>query len=517
MAGGVEQQHRHLDRGDAVDQRVVRLPDHRPAVGAQPADEVDAPQRVARVEWLREQRPGEIAQLARAGRRRKRHRVDVAGDVEARVVGPVRVAEAEPRAHDAPAEARHVLEAFLDVAAQRRQRRRAARDPDRPPDVQRRLRAVEIEEGGVEAAQAVDRRHAGMIPRVTGAPSVDFVARRADPDRVRRLFDLVEEALRSKAPAQGDALVATLREHLSAWQPHLLDGVNPLLPGAGAAWDDARAAAYGPTERAGAVHLELGTWSAFPDERTQELIDADGLSELIRLDADAEHPVDVVADATALPFRSGAVDRVGSNSVLEHIAYPHEVLAECHRVLRPGGVMVHVMPFVWWLHGYPDDYVRLTPPFFERVCREIGFVDVLTDVDATGGLYNTLHNASKMGAVDASRPEAEAMRELHELVALLLGALVPFDAGFEGRGRAWFHSVRVLARKAGDYEPSRRPRASGPFATRALDLLADPATKAPLTAHRTRLVCDSTGVAYPVRRGVPDFLQPGPRRRFRRR
>ena len=161
------------------------------------------------------------------------------------------------------------------------------------------------------------------------------------------------------------------------------------------------------------------------------------------------------------PFRSGAVDRVGSNSVLEHIAYPHEVLAECHRVLRPGGVMVHVMPFVWWLHGYPDDYVRLTPPFFERVCREIGFVDVLTDVDATGGLYNTLHNASKMGAVDASRPEAEAMRELHELVALLLGALVPFDAAFEGRGRAWFHSVRVLARKAGDYEPSRRPRASG--------------------------------------------------------
>ena len=219
MAGGVEQQHRHLDRGDAVDQRVVRLPDHRPAVGAQPADQVDVPQRVARVEWLREQRPGEIAQLARAGRRRERHRVDVAGDVEARVVGPVRVAEAEPRAHDAPAEARHVLEASLDVAAQRRQRRRAARDPDRPSDVQRRLRAVEIEEGGIQAAQTVDRLHAGMIPRVTGAPSVDFVARRADPDRVRRLFELVEEALRSKAPAQGDALVATLGEHLSAWQP----------------------------------------------------------------------------------------------------------------------------------------------------------------------------------------------------------------------------------------------------------------------------------------------------------
>jgi uncharacterized protein YbaR (Trm112 family) len=77
--------------------------------------------------------------------------------------------------------------------------------------------------------------------------------------------------------------------------------------------------------------------------------------------------------------------------------------------------------------------------------------------------------------------------------------------------------VRVLARKAGDYEPSRRSRRAGPFATRALDLLADPATKAPLTAHRGRLLCAATGVAYPVRRGVPDFLQPGSRRRFPRR
>jgi len=88
------------------------------------------------------------------------------------------------------------------------------------------------------------------------------VARRADPERVERLFDLVEQAIRAKAPAQADALVAILHEHLGAWRPHLLDGVNPLLPGAGAEWDAARAAAYALTVNVGAVHLELGTWTA---------------------------------------------------------------------------------------------------------------------------------------------------------------------------------------------------------------------------------------------------------------
>ena len=138
MAGRVEQQHRHLDRGDAVDERVVGLAHDRPAAAAQPADEVHPPQRVAGVERRREQRARQLAQLARARGRRQRQRVHVARDVEAGVVDPMRVAEAEPRARDAPAEARHVLQAPLDVAAQRRQRGRAALDEDRPADVQRR-------------------------------------------------------------------------------------------------------------------------------------------------------------------------------------------------------------------------------------------------------------------------------------------------------------------------------------------------------------------------------------------
>ncbi|MGZ8632899.1 MAG: hypothetical protein ACXWZZ_03460 [Solirubrobacteraceae bacterium] len=47
--------------------------------------------------------------------------------------------------------------------------------------------------------------------------------------------------------------------------------------------------------------------------------------------------------------------------------------------------------------------------------------------------------------------------------------------------------------------------------------LVEEAIRSRAPAQADALLCDATGVAYPVRRGVPDFLQPGPRRRFLRR
>jgi SAM-dependent methyltransferase len=48
----------------------------------------------------------------------------------------------------------------------------------------------------------------------------------------------------------------------------------------------------------------------------------------------------VRASAAALPFVSGSFDLVSSNMVFEHLPTVHAPLAECHRVLRPGGQLV---------------------------------------------------------------------------------------------------------------------------------------------------------------------------------
>lgn len=330
-------------------------------------------------------------------------------------------------------------------------------------------------------------------------------------DGHQRLLEVVRDLVRERLPGErGDALVARIDEHEAAIRDTwLLRGVNPSRPDADPAWDLARAEAYAPTVGVGAVHLELGTFTTFGPEKVREMVEGDRLAEFVRLDFDRGYGPDVVGDVTALPFREASVDRVASNSLFEHVAHPHRILRESFRVLRPGGVMVVVMPFVIHRHGYPHDYVRLTPQFFERACREVGFADVVVDEDASSGLFNVLHNSSKMASADEALPEAAAVRDVHEAVIGLLGALLPLDRLLADASRSWFHSVRVLARKPGAYEPSGRTSdPSRPVVARIADLLADPDTKAPVTFDGRRLVCDFAGRWFPVEDGMAVMTEP---------
>jgi SAM-dependent methyltransferase len=59
--------------------------------------------------------------------------------------------------------------------------------------------------------------------------------------------------------------------------------------------------------------------------------------------------VAAVADVSrTLPFRDGGVDRIFAVHVLEHLIDFLPLVNECHRVLRPGGVLHVLSP--WWRH-----------------------------------------------------------------------------------------------------------------------------------------------------------------------
>ena len=52
-------------------------------------------------------------------------------------------------------------------------------------------------------------------------------------------------------------------------------------------------------------------------------------------------------DGETFPFTDNEFDSVVANEVFEHVFNPDRFLDEVHRVLRPGGMVLMTMPFVW--------------------------------------------------------------------------------------------------------------------------------------------------------------------------
>lgn len=83
--------------------------------------------------------------------------------------------------------------------------------------------------------------------------------------------------------------------------------------------------------------------------------------------------VDVVGDACELPIRSGTAGLTILVETLEHLAEPMRALSECHRVLRPHGLLAITTPQYWHNHGHPDDYYRYTDSGLRYLCERAGF------------------------------------------------------------------------------------------------------------------------------------------------
>lgn len=80
--------------------------------------------------------------------------------------------------------------------------------------------------------------------------------------------------------------------------------------------------------------------------------------------------VDIVCDIHQLPFKDNSIDAVMNLAVLEHVREPGKVLAEVYRVLKPGGSVLSVIPFMQPFHASPHDYQRYTLPGIEYLHRD---------------------------------------------------------------------------------------------------------------------------------------------------
>lgn len=90
-----------------------------------------------------------------------------------------------------------------------------------------------------------------------------------------------------------------------------------------------------------------------------------------------ELKANIVADLNEpLPIEPEVADTVVSLSVMEHLREPQTMLNEAYRILKPGGVMVMQVPFMWWVHEAPYDFYRFTRYGLQYMFQKAGFDDV---------------------------------------------------------------------------------------------------------------------------------------------
>lgn len=77
--------------------------------------------------------------------------------------------------------------------------------------------------------------------------------------------------------------------------------------------------------------------------------------------------VDRVEDVTAIALPDESAGTVLCIETFEHVFEVQKAFTEVFRLLQPGGVFIITTPLNFRIHGYPDDYWRITPNCLRRM------------------------------------------------------------------------------------------------------------------------------------------------------
>lgn len=104
----------------------------------------------------------------------------------------------------------------------------------------------------------------------------------------------------------------------------------------------------------------------------QELIQ--GNHEFVVVNISEEYWYDLKFDIQErFPLEDESFDAVIAINVLEHIYKFQNVVNESYRVLKKWGKLVFVTPFMFQVHGSPDDYFRYTKSSLQNIFEDAWF------------------------------------------------------------------------------------------------------------------------------------------------
>ena len=147
---------------------------------------------------------------------------------------------------------------------------------------------------------------------------------------------------------------------------------------------------------------------------------------------------DAFARAERLPFRAGSVDTVLGLSMLDHLPEPGLLLAEAHRVLRPGGMLLLEFPQMVPLHDEPHDYFRFTRHGAAWLLERGGFEAI--EFIPMGGLMTRVGLTAIAGLNRLNRGPTRVLTELPVRALYVVLQLL-----FAGLDRVFFDPREVIA------------------------------------------------------------------------
>ena len=168
---------------------------------------------------------------------------------------------------------------------------------------------------------------------------------------------------------------------------------------------------------------------------------SEGVTSWVYVNLDPITSPDVLGSVTDVPLLSALADCVMCTEVIEHLAEPERCVREAHRLLRPGGLLIGSVPFMYPVHGDPLDFHRFTPEGLMRLLGRFASVDVRP----MGGYFGSLGLFVELGLQEFRSPAlwARVVRRMLRLLARFLtwmdlrharsaaGALLPaFANGF---------------------------------------------------------------------------------------
>ena len=117
---------------------------------------------------------------------------------------------------------------------------------------------------------------------------------------------------------------------------------------------------------------------------------------VVHLDLFKYNNIDVIADATLLPFANDSFNAIFCHEVLEHVKNPFQVVDEFIRVLDKEGYVDIGIPFLFPFHDVPDHYFNVSSSGIRSLFKEFQPIETGVLKGPWYALANIIGNYKKM-------------------------------------------------------------------------------------------------------------------------